>query len=409
MRKRIVIACDSFKGCLESGEVASAVAEGIERVMPEEGTEIVILEVADGGEGTGGILTKIFGGTTITTLVKDPLGRTINAEYGIVRPDEKSTSASAKRDIDTEAHTAIIEMAQAGGLTLLTEDERNPLLTSTYGTGEMILDAARKGCRRFLVGIGGSATNDGGSGMLEALGFRFTDRNGNKIKGCCGGKLAGIADIDCSNVPQEILESEFIVACDVTTPFCGEEGASRVFARQKGADDMTMETLENGMLSFAEVISRKYGINLNEIPGSGAAGGLGGAFKAFLNAELKSGIDMILDAAGFDEIIEDASLVITGEGHIDFQSGKGKVIDGICRRCRTKTVPVLAIAGIVDDYCLIGKEADTTTVLPIGPRPQNESDLEHAMRPEVARKNISDTIARNLNEIISISLKQSSL
>ena len=284
MRKRIVIACDSFKGCLESGEVASAVAEGIERVMPEEGTEIVILEVADGGEGTGGILTKIF-----------------------------------------------------------------------------------------------------------------------------GGKLAGIADIDCSNVPKEILESEFIVACDVTTPFCGEEGASRVFARQKGADDMTMETLENGMLSFAEVISRKYGIDLNEIPGSGAAGGLGGAFKAFLNAELKSGIDMILDAAGFDEIIEDASLVITGEGHIDFQSGRGKVIDGIFRRCRTKTVPVLAIAGIVDDYCLIGKEADTTTVLPIGPRPQNESDLEHAMRPEVARKNISDTIARNLNEIMSISLKQSSL
>lgn len=230
--------------------------------------------------------------------------------------------------------------------------------------------------------------------MLEALGFRFTDRNGNTIKGCCGGKLAEITDIDSSDVPQEILKSEFIVACDVTTPFYGEEGASRVFARQKGADDNTIESLEKGMESFAHVISRKYGINLNKIPGTGAAGGLGGAFKALLNAELKSGIDMILDAAGFDEIIEGASLVITGEGRIDFQSDKGKVIDGIRRRCSAKAVPVLAIAGIVESY------NESMTVLPIGPRPQNERDLEHAMRPEVARKNISDTIAKYLPELL---------
>jgi len=375
MRKRIVIACDSFKGCLESGEVASAVAEGIGiRGNEMHGTEVVTLEVADGGEGTGRILTRNLGGRFITIETSDPLGRTVTAEYGIV-----GTTG-----------TAIIEMAQAGGLTLLKAHERNPLLTSTYGTGKMILDAAGKGCRRFLIGIGGSATNDGGTGMLEALGFRFTDRNGNPIKGCCGGRLAEIADIDSSDVPQEILESEFIVACDVTTPFYGEEGASRVFARQKGADDITIETLEKGMESFAKIIRHKYGIDLNGIPGTGAAGGLGGAFKAFLDAELKSGIDMILDAAGFDEIIEDASLVITGEGCIDFQSDKGKVIDGICRRCRAKAVPVLAITGIVES------NNESVTVIPIGPRPQNESDLEYAMRPEVARKNISDTIAKAL-------------
>ena len=271
--------------------------------------------------------------------------------------------------------------------------------------------------------------------MLEALGFKFLDKNGKEIKGCCGGRLGEIADIDSSNVPQEILRSEFIIACDVTTPFCGEEGATRIFARQKGADEEALESLESGMQSFAHVINHKYGIKLNEIPGTGAAGGLGGAFKAFLHAELKSGIDMILDAAGFAEIIKDTTLVITGEGKIDFQSSRGKVIDGICRRCRAKHIPVLAIAGIIDDIChssatnndhhtgivdhnchtddrlpikegeknTDGKDSgkeEYLTVLPIGPRPQNESDLEYAMRPEVARRNITDTIIKILPEFL---------
>ncbi len=404
MKRKIVIACDSFKGCLESGEVASAVAEGIRRVMPD--AEIIISETADGGEGTGMILTQIMGGETINALVKDPICRHVKTRYGIIKHDKSKT--------------AIIEMAQASGLTLLSKEERNPLLTSTYGTGEMILDAIGKGCRRFLIGIGGSATNDGGTGMLEALGFRFLDKNGKEIKGCCGGRLGEIADIDSKSVSLEILDSEFIIACDVTTPFCGEEGSTKVFASQKGADEKAIESLESGMQSFAAVINQKYGINLNDIPGTGAAGGLGGAFKAFLKAELKSGIDIILEAAGFDNIIEGATLVITGEGKIDFQSSRGKVIDGICRRCRAKNVPVLAIAGIIDDsqYTDIATDAEyisedglntktilkasdqmayeAMTVIPIGPRPQNESDLEYAMRPEVARKNISDTIAKAL-------------
>ena len=398
MKRKIVIACDSFKGCLESGDVASAVAEGIRRVMPD--AEIIISETADGGEGTGKILTNSLGGETVTVSVNDPLGRLINAQYSITSTDISSLKTAGEatgntaREATGKATTAIIEMAQASGLTLLSKEERNPLLTSTYGTGEMILDAVSKGCRKFLIGIGGSATNDGGTGMLEALGFRFLDKNGKEIKGCCGGRLGEIADIDSKLVSQEILDSEFIIACDVTTPFYGKEGATNVFASQKGADEKALESLEKGMQSFAAVINQKYDINLNDIPGTGAAGGLGGAFKAFLKSELKSGIDMILDAAGFDDIIEGATLVITGEGKIDFQSSKGKVIDGICKRCMTKNVPVLAIAGIVDD------SNPLLTIRAIGPRPQNESDLEYAMRPEVARKNISDTILKILPEFL---------
>ena len=392
-------------------------AEGIRRVIPD--AEIIISETADGGEGTGGILTKSMGGEIVTVSVKDPLGRLINAQYSIISTDISFLKTAG--EATGKATTAIIEMAQASGLTLLSKEERNPLLTSTYGTGEMILDAVSKGCRKFLIGIGGSATNDGGTGMLEALGFRFLDKNGKEIKGCCGGRLGEIADIDSKLVSQEILDSEFIVACDVTTPFCGKEGATKVFASQKGADEEAIETLEKGMQSFAQVINNKYGINLNDIPGTGAAGGLGGAFKAFLKAELKSGIDMILDAAGFDDIIEGATLVITGEGKIDFQSSSGKVIDGICRRCLTKNIPVLAIAGIVDDntdnHSTSSTETSSTeissteissrnnsnpllTIRAIGPRPQNESDLEYAMRPEVARKNISDTILKILPELL---------
>ena len=377
MSQKIVIACDSFKGCLGSGEVASAVADGIRKVMPD--AEVARMEVADGGEGTGHILTYILGGEIITTEVSDPLGRKITAEYGII----------------PHTGTAIIEMAQASGLTLLKEKERNPLQTSTYGTGEMILDASNKGCRNFIVGIGGSATNDGGTGMLEALGFRFLDVEGNEIKGCCGNNLAEISGIDSSAVSDDILSSEFIIACDVNTPFCGENGASRIFAAQKGADDKMIEILEAGMNSLNEVILRSCGTDLKNISGSGAAGGLGGAFKALLGAELESGIDIILDASGFDKIIEGASLVITGEGHIDSQSSKGKVIDGILKRCKEKSVPVLAIGGIVDEHdntCFI-------RTIQIGPTPQNESDLEYAMRPEVARKNISVAVATALKEL----------
>ena len=384
MVKKIVIACDSFKGCLSSEKVAEAVSEGVEKIFPE--CERVLLAVADGGEGTNQILTKALGGEHVKVAVSDPLGRSVTADYGIIEDKD-------------HCRTAIIEMAQASGLTLLSKNERNPLLTSTYGTGEMILDALNRGCRKFIIGIGGSATNDGGTGMLEALGFRFIDERGKEIKGCCGDRLADIADIDDKNVRMEIHESEFVVACDVNAPFCGSEGAARVFAEQKGADTTAIETLEAGMQNLASVIYDKYCIDLSKTPGAGAAGGLGGAFKTFLNAELKSGIDTILDIVGFDERISNADIVITGEGKIDFQSGKGKVIDGIFRRCSARNIPVLAIAGIVDWSESEEKPENLIAVLPIGPRPQNESDLKNAMRPEVAYRNISDTVTKVLKEL----------
>lgn len=389
---RIVIASDSFKGSLSSMEVAEAAARGINAVLPE--CQTTCLEVADGGEGTSKVLTRHFDGQIITTSASDPLGRRIRAEYGIVTIDGKQT--------------AIIEMAQASGLPLLSQHERNPLLTSTYGTGEMILDAARKGCRRFLIGIGGSATNDGGTGMLEALGFTFTDKDGARMLGLCGKSVKDIYGIDSSTVPQEILDSEFIIACDVDTPFCGPEGASAVFGPQKGATPEMVSELEEGMQNLNAIISRKYGTDLSSVPGSGAAGGLGGAFLACLGAELKRGIDMVLDSIGFDSIIRDASLVVTGEGKLDGQTQQGKVISGIAARANTLGVPVIAIAGIVDMNEEEIRRNGLAAAFPIGPRPQTESDLKYAMRPEVASVNITETVAKAL-ESLSPSLFRESL
>ena len=377
---KIVIASDSFKGSLSSLEVAHAAADGIRRILPE--SEIVCIETADGGEGTAATLTRALNGTSVKAAVSDPLGRKINATYGTAESDGEKT--------------AVMEMSQASGLPLLKPSERNPLLTSTYGTGEMILDAIGRGCRRFLMGIGGSATNDGGTGMLEALGFRFTDRDGQKITGLCGGKIGKIAGIDGSMVPPEVLESEFIIACDVETPFWGPEGAAAVFGPQKGATPDMAALLEAGMQSLGKVIIRDLGIDLSSIKGSGAAGGLGGAFHAFLNARLCSGIDMVLDSIGFEDAVRDADLIITGEGKIDSQTSRGKVISGITARAQKHGIPVIAIAGIVDMDKDSIKESCLKAVWPIGPRPQNESDLEYAMRPEVASRNISETVAKAL-------------
>lgn len=385
MAGRIVIACDSFKGCLNSYEVATAAGKGVKTAIPD--CEIVRIAAADGGEGTARILTEALGGTTSRVLVHDPVGRPVVAEYGI---------AECRSE-----RTAIMEMAQASGLTLLEPEERNPLLTSTYGTGEMILDAISKGCRKFLIGIGGSATNDGGTGMLEALGFRFTDSEGNCIEGCCGAVLRNICGIDDSQVCDEIRQSEFIIACDVSTCFCGEEGATKIFAPQKGADEESIMILEEGMQSLRSLIISFHDIDLCKVEGSGAAGGLGGAFVTFLNASLKSGTDMVLDILEFDRIIKGTDLVITGEGRIDSQSKRGKLISGVADRCRRAGVPVMAIGGRVD----LGENdsEDRTYILPgftkvyaIGPDPKNESDLKNAMLPEVAYRNISVTVARAL-------------
>lgn len=380
MYRKIVIASDSFKGSLTSLEVAEATTEGIRRACPS--CSVLSIAIADGGEGMVQAMSDVMETTGVSVRVHDPLGRHIMARYAM-----------------TKDGTAIMEMAQASGLTLLSDEERDPLQTSTYGTGEMILDALGRGCRRFIIGIGGSATNDGGTGMLEALGFGFIGNDGQSLKGLRGSMLENITDIDSSAVHHGIYESEFIIACDVDTPFCGPEGAAKVFASQKGADQESVGLLEAGMQSLCSIIRRKYGTDLSSIPGTGAAGGLGGAFLAFMNARLERGIDIVLDAVGFDEKIKDADLVITGEGKIDAQSVHGKVISGIAARAQATGVPVMAIAGIADISSDQARKYGLAAVCPIAPRPETESGLRDSMRPETAMYNITETVSKALGEL----------
>ena len=362
--RKIVIASDSFKGSLSSLQVAQSVAKGLEISCPD--SQIVMVNVADGGEGTIDAIIDSLNGTRINIKARDPLSRPIDAYYGIA------------------AHTAIIEMSQASGITLLSQSERNPLLTSTHGTGDIILDALHRGCTRFLIGIGGSATNDAGTGMLQSLGFRFIDHNGCVIPHCNGSSLSLIASIDDSHVHPALKQASFSIACDVDTPFCGIDGAAHIFAPQKGADSAMVEALDCGMYSFAKVISQKYNIDIIPIAGAGAAGGLGGAFKAFLNAQLMPGIDMVLDTLQFDHIIDQASLIITGEGHIDHQTPKGKTPAGVLRRGRAQNIPVIAIGGRVD-MCDEVLQMGFADIFPVTPP---HTPLHIAMQPHFASEAI---------------------
>ena len=367
---KIVIASDSFKGSLTSVEVAQAATRGIKAVYPD--CDVVAVNVADGGEGTIEAVVDALGGEIVHTTVSDPLGRPIQARYGIA------------------GKKAIIEMAAASGLPLLSYEERNPWITSTYGTGEMIMDAIQRGCSQFLIGIGGSATNDAGTGMLQALGFKFYDFNGKEIIDCRGGRLQDIADLDDTFVPKAVREAQFIVACDVDTPFCGPEGAAPVFAPQKGADAEMVAKLDAGMTSFAHVIENKYGINIVPVAGAGAAGGMGGGFRAFLNASLQRGIDMVLDAIDFDYTIQSADLIITGEGKIDFQTAKGKTAAGVLTRAKKQNIPVIAIAGCVE-ICESVKQMGFAGIYPIT---EEKLPLEIAMQAEVAAMNVEKTVKK---------------
>ena len=367
---KIVVALDSFKGSLSSREVAEAAVRGIRQVLPI--CELVGVNVADGGEGTVDAVVEALGGEIVATVVSDPLGRPISARYGIV------------------GKMAIIEMAAASGLPLLREEERNPLLTSTYGTGEMIMDAVKRGCRDFLVGVGGSATNDAGMGMLQALGFRFYDIDDQEIIDGCGGRLQDVARIDDAGVMDAVCQCRFTVACDVDTPFCGSEGAAYVFAPQKGADMEMVARLDAGMLSFAEVMKKTCGVDVTAMAGAGAAGGMGGGFYAFLNATLKRGVDMVLDAIDFDSIIRGADLVITGEGTIDYQTVKGKTAAGVLARAKAQDIPVVAIAGRVE-MCDSVAQMGFAGVYPIM---ENEMPLAVAMQPDFAAANVEKTVKK---------------
>lgn len=367
---KIVVASDSFKGSLTSRAVAEAAVRGIRQMMPV--CEVVGVNVADGGEGTVDAMVEALGGKIVTATVNDPLGRPVLARYGVV------------------GKMAVIEMAAASGLTLLTDEERNPWLTSTYGTGKMIIDAVKRGCRDFLVGLGGSATNDAGMGMLQALGFRFYDIDDQEIIDGCGGRLQDVARIDNTGVMDAVRQCRFTVACDVDTPFCGSEGAAYVFAPQKGADMEMVARLDSGMVSFAKVIEKTYGIDVTSMAGAGAAGGMGGGFYAFLNARLKRGVDMVLDAIDFDSIIRGADLVITGEGKIDYQTVKGKTAAGVLARAKAQDIPVVAIAGSVEK-CESVEQMGFAGVYPIM---ENEMPLAVAMQPDFAAANVEKTVKK---------------
>lgn len=327
---KIISAVDSFKGSVSSSEINNCVEKGIRKVYPN--SEVIKVPIADGGEGTVESLIEALGGEIISLSVRNPLGEMIDSYYGILY-DKK---------------TAVIEMALASGLPLIPEEKRNPMKVSSYGTGELIKDALDRGCTEFIVGIGGSATNDGGIGMLEALGYKFYDKNLNYLE-TCGENLINLKIIDDKSVNDKLKNAKFLVACDVNNPFYGENGAAHVYGRQKGATENMILELDKGLENFANLIKNIKNIDVQTINGTGAAGGIGGAFVSFLNAKLESGIDIILKKLNFEEIIKDADLVITGEGKIDFQTSMGKTPVGIARIAKKYNIPVIAIAGSVAD------------------------------------------------------------
>lgn len=388
---KVVIGIDSFKGSMTSMEAGIAAKKGVLRSVPD--AEVVVLPLADGGEGTVDALIEGMNGKRVDIEVSDPLGRHTLCTYGILSDG-----------------TAVMEMAQAAGLMKLSEQERNPLVASSYGVGEMIVDAIERGCREFVIGIGGSATNDGGVGMLSALGYEFLDQNGVPVKAGAQG-LAQITMITDKNVLPQLAECRFQIACDVDNPLCGKNGATYVYGIQKGLADNLCQSVDEDMLHYSQVVecyvtslqkNHKLEINISdnsqkkvqpysEHPGAGAAGGLGFAFLAFLNGTLESGVDLILDSIGIDKELADADIVLTGEGKIDEQSVRGKAPIGIAKRAKEHGCKVLAFAGCLGTNatkCDI-KELDEIHVI------SDESiPLEQRMNRENAMNNMECKVSQ---------------
>ena len=347
--KKIIVAIDSFKGCLTSAEANQAACEGILDRMPE--AEVVQVPVSDGGEGWLEAFYAAMGGSIVEVNVKDPLMRPIVTQYLI------------------QGDTAVIEIAKASGLTLLKPEERNPMVATSYGTGQLVVDAIRRGCKHIIVGLGGSATSDCGIGMLRAIIDAFAKH----------GNWDDVRELD--NV-------RFTIATDVTNPLCGENGAAHIFGPQKGATPEMVEALDARAKRFAEASAKHLGCDCQNIPGAGAAGGLGYAFLQYMNAECRSGIDLLLDTIHFDDLLQDANLVITGEGSADRQTLMGKLPFGILQRARKQNVPVMLIAGrIADEQLLL--DAGFSHVACINPP---GIPLEIAMQPDTAKENIRKTV-----------------
>ena len=367
---KAVIAIDSLKGSLSSLEAGAAIAKGIEKGYP--GSTSVVRPLADGGEGTVEALALGMNGRIEKIVVSGPVGRPVECAYGII----------------DETRTAIIEMSGAAGITQVTDEERNPMNTTTYGVGEVIKDAVSKGCRSFIVGIGGSATNDGGIGMLQALGYGFLDASGNQVAFGAKG-LKDLVSISTENVLPELSECRFKIACDVTNPLCGEKGCSAIYGPQKGADPSMILQMDAWLEDYARLAARSFPKADAEFPGTGAAGGMGFAFLTFTNAVLQSGISIVLEETHLEDYIRDADIVITGEGRLDAQTVMGKAPSGVADIAAKYGKPVIAFSGSVTADAAACNNHGIDAFFPIL---RGVSTLQEAMDPANAKRNMIDTV-----------------
>lgn len=354
----ILIAPDKFRGSLEAAEVCDAIASGVRKAYPD--AKVTSIPLADGGEGTSKILTRQANGSEVTVTVMDPLNRPVKATYGL-----------------SEDHqVAFIEMAAASGLGLLTVEERNPLRTSTFGTGQLIADALERGVKKIILGIGGSATTDGGIGMAEALGYSFKDHEGNTLFPN-GQSLEKISSIDVRSVDSRLTPATIMVACDVTNPLHGLDGAAFVYGPQKGADPEMVARLDAGLVNLAQVATRAFGQDVSLVPGAGAAGGLGAGCMWFLNAVLKDGISIVMEQCNIASLVSNADLVITGEGKVDEQTLAGKVVKGLAGLCKSHHVPLAVVCGTLQITPEQARAAGMTYAVSVLNRP---IDLNTAQR-----------------------------
>ncbi len=374
---KVIIATDSFKGSLTSLQAGNAIREGIIEACGD--ALVKVCPIADGGEGTTRVLIDILKGNLVKVKVHNPIGKVIDAYYGVV-PDTK---------------TAVIEMSAAAGLTLVEEKDRNPMDTTTYGVGEMIKDAIERGYRNFIVGIGGSATNDGGTGMLKALGFDFKDNKGKDIS--LGAKgLKDLARICFDNVIKELYECNFKIACDVKNPLCGTWGCSKIFALQKGATVEMAEQMDKWLENYAGLTKKFIPDSDADFPGAGAAGGMGFAFMAYLKGNLVSGLDLVMEKINLEEKIQWADIVVTGEGKIDEQSTMGKVVGGVSRCAKKHSKKVIAFCGICSEEIRLNGVEKIFSVS------EKTDDLNEVMKYDIAYENLKNKAKDVFNDIDSL-------
>ncbi|MCI1999976.1 MAG: glycerate kinase [Clostridia bacterium] len=380
---KTVVAIDSLKGSLSSLEAGEAIKSGILKAWSD--ADVKVCPLADGGEGTVEALTMGMGGELVKIFVTGPMKERAVCVYGYIQ----------------KSNTAVIEVAQSAGINLVPDSEKNPLKASSYGVGENIKKAVQRGARNFIIGLGGSVTNDCGTGMLEALGYKFLDSGGNLVEGN-GRNLSKISDIDDSDKIKELDECVFEIACDVTNPLCGKNGASYVFGFQKGADDKTVKILDDGCRHFAQCVKKKYGIDNENMPGAGAAGGLGYCFSVFFKSKMKSGIDIVIKEIKLEDEIKNADYVVTGEGRLDFQTSMGKAPSGVTALAKKYGALVIGIAGCATDDALKCNDMGMDAFFAILQKPMT---LEEAMCKKNAEKNIKNTSEQIFRLIKAVSEK----